>query len=56
MYDFHVCFFNQKCPNTPKCPDSPQFDTTRVFSLNSTRYSISIHGPKLWNNAINKEQ
>ena len=26
------------------------------YSLNSTKYSISIHGPKLWNDIINKEK
>ena len=26
------------------------------FSLNSTRYSISIGGPKLWNDVINKKE
>ena len=27
-----------------------------MYSLNSTKYSISIHGPKLWNDFINKEK
>ena len=26
------------------------------YSLNSTKYSISIRGPKLWNDVINKEE
>ena len=26
------------------------------YSLNSTKYSISIRGPKLWNNDIIKEE
>ena len=26
------------------------------YSLNSTKYSISICGPKLWNYVINKEE
>ena len=26
------------------------------YSLNSTKYSISIRGTKLWNNVINKEE
>ena len=26
------------------------------YSLNGTKYSVSIHGPKLWNDVINKEE
>ena len=26
------------------------------YSLNGTKYSISIRGPKLWNNVINKKE
>ena len=28
----------------------------KSYSLNSTKYSISIRGPKLWNDVINKEE
>ena len=27
-----------------------------MYSLNSKKHSISIRGPKLWNNVMNKEE
>ena len=30
--------------------------TLKKYSLNGTKYYISIRGPKLWNHIINKEE
>ena len=38
--NLHTSFFNEKCPNTPKCPITPQFYTTYAYQNPRKSYPV----------------
>ena len=38
--NFHASFFNEKCPNTAKCPITPQFYTTYAYQNPRKSYPV----------------
>ena len=55
LYIYHYTFIKRPEHRYPTSFSSLSF-TLKPYSLNSTKYSISVRGPKLWNDIPNKQE